>query len=59
MKLETAKGALARANCRVGKVGRAYSKIKKDRVISQQPKFGGARQGGAKVNLLISRGPRR
>jgi hypothetical protein len=48
---------LARVNCRLGKIGRAYSKsVKKGRVISQKPKFGAVRPGGAKVNLVISRG---
>ena len=58
--LDQARRTLARVNCRVGSVSRAYSKrIKRGLVISQKPKFGTVRRGGAKVNLVISRGPRR
>jgi hypothetical protein len=59
MTLATAKRALARINCRVGKVSWAYSKVRKGRVISQKPKFGAVRPGGSKVNLVLSRGRRR
>jgi hypothetical protein len=52
-----AKRKLARVNCRVGTVSRSYSKwIKKGRVISQKPRFGAVRPGGAKVNLVVSLG---
>jgi hypothetical protein len=55
--LPGAKRAIARAGCRVGKIRRAYSKIvKRDRVISQKPRFGTVLPKGGKVNLLISRG---
>ena len=54
--LPAAKRTIARANCRVGKVRRAYSRIKKGRVISQKPKFGAVLRGGGKVNLVVSRG---
>ena len=58
--LAAAKRTLARVNCRLGKVSRAYSKIvKKGRVISQKPKFGAVRPGGAKVNLVVSLGGKR
>ncbi len=48
--LPAARRTIARANCRVGKIRRAYSKsIAKGRVISQKPRFGtvlpGWRQG--------------
>jgi hypothetical protein len=60
MTLAAAKGKLARANCRVGKVTRAYSKrVKKGRVISQKPKFGTVRRAGAKVALVVSLGRQR
>lgn len=59
MTAAAAKQTLARANCRVGKIRRAHSRMKKGRVISQRPKFGAVLQGGAKVNLVISRGRRR
>jgi beta-lactam-binding protein with PASTA domain len=49
-----------RANCRVGKVRRAYSKIvKRGRVISQKPGFGAVLPKGAKVTLVVSKGRRR
>ena len=39
--LPAAKRTIARANCRVGKIRRAYSKtVKRGRVISQKPRFG-------------------
>jgi hypothetical protein len=57
MTLPTAKRTIARANCRVGKIRRVYSKIvKKGRVISQKPKPGTVLPTGSKVNLVLSRG---
>jgi FG-GAP-like repeat/PASTA domain/FG-GAP repeat len=68
-RLPTARRTIARANCRVGTIRRAYSKdvtlphppwfvpaIKRGRVISQMPKFGAVLPGGGKVNLVVSRG---
>jgi FG-GAP-like repeat/PASTA domain len=59
--LQAAKPTLARVNCRVGKVSRAYSHstLKKGCVISQKPKFGAVLRKGGKVNLVISRGRRK
>jgi beta-lactam-binding protein with PASTA domain len=58
--LQTAKRTIARANCRVGRVRRAYLKrVERGRVISQKPSFGAVLRAGAKVNLVVSRGPRR
>jgi hypothetical protein len=55
--VRAAKRTVARANCRVGKIRRAYSKsVKRGRVISQKPTFGAVLQGGGKVNLVVSRG---
>jgi len=55
--LSAAKRTIARANCRVGKISRAYSKkIKRGRVISQKPRFGAVLPGDGKVNLVVSRG---
>ena len=54
--LVAAKGALSKAHCRVGKVTRKYSKVRKGRVISQRPTTGQQRPAGAKVNLAISKG---
>ena len=59
MTLAAARLLLARVNCRVGKVRRVHSRrVKKGRVISQKPAFGAVRPGGAKVNLVVSRGRR-
>jgi hypothetical protein len=60
MTLSAAKDTLARINCRVGKVSRAYSRsIKRGRVISQKPGFGAVLPKGTKVNLVVSRGRKR
>ena len=55
--LRAAKRTIARANCRVRKIRRAYSKtIMRGRVISQKPTFGTVLPGGGKVNLVVSLG---
>jgi FG-GAP-like repeat/PASTA domain/FG-GAP repeat len=58
MTLAAAKRTIARANCRVGEIRRAYSRVKRGRVISQKPKFGAVLPGGSKVDLVVSRGRR-
>jgi hypothetical protein len=59
MRLAAAKARLRRVSCRIGKVGRAHSKVWAALVISQKPKFGAVLRGGGKVNVVISRGRRR
>jgi hypothetical protein len=55
--LPDARRAIARANCRLGKVHHAYSRrVKRGRVISQRPKPGTVLPKGGKVNLVVSRG---
>src|SRR6266511_4222973 len=54
--LPAAKRTIVRANCRVGKIRRAYSRLKKGCVISEKPKPGTVLPNGAKVNLVVSRG---
>jgi hypothetical protein len=56
--LPAARRAIVRANCRVGKIRRAYSRATTGRVISQKPGFGAVLPGGGKVNLVVSRGRR-
>ena len=57
--LPDARRAIARANCRLGKIRRAYSRrVKRGRVISQRPKAGTVLRNGGKVNLVVSRGRR-
>jgi beta-lactam-binding protein with PASTA domain len=60
MTVAAAKQRLGLANCRVGKVTRAYEKgVARGRVISQRPSFGAVLPGGARVNLVVSRGKKR
>ena len=55
-----AKRTLVRADCRVGQVRRAFSKVlKKGRVVSQKPWWGAVLAKGGKVNVVVSRGRRR
>jgi hypothetical protein len=58
--LPTAKREITRARCRVGKVTRAYSEYPgKGNVISEKPSFGAVLRIGSRVDLLVSRGPKR
>jgi hypothetical protein len=55
-----AKRTIARVNCRVGKIRRAYSKtVRRGRVISQEPGPATVLPNGGKVTLLVSRGRKR
>jgi uncharacterized repeat protein (TIGR01451 family) len=57
--LPAAKQAIARSHCRTGKVARRYSKkVKEGRVISQAPRPRARLPHLAKVNLVVSRGPK-
>jgi hypothetical protein len=57
--LAAANRRLGRANCHVGKITRVYRKsVARGRVISQKPRFGAVLRGGAKVDLVVSRGKR-
>jgi hypothetical protein len=56
--LPVAKRTLARANCRVGKIRRAYSRLKRGRVIREKPRAGTVLPKGSKVNLVVSLGRR-
>lgn len=58
LRLPLARRALARANCRVGSVRRAYSPAENGYVIRQKPQVGAVLPGGGRVNLVVSRGPR-
>jgi beta-lactam-binding protein with PASTA domain len=57
-KLAAAKSALTQAHCRVGRVTKKFSKVKKGRVISQRPKPGTNLPAGGKVKLVVSKGRR-
>ena len=55
--LGTARTAISRGHCRLGKLTKKYSaKVKKNRVISESPAAGRHLANGAKVNLVVSRG---
>lgn len=57
--VENAKRMLARANCRLGKIRRAYSRrVEKGLVLSQKPMPGTVLPKLGKVDLRVSRGPR-
>jgi uncharacterized delta-60 repeat protein len=59
-KLAAARSRLVQANCRLGKVKRAYSRtVGKGRVISQRPRVGARLAELATVDLVVSRGRRR
>jgi hypothetical protein len=56
--LAAAKRAIKSRHCRVGTIKRATSRtVKKGHVISQKPRPGRRLRHGAKVNLVVSKGP--
>jgi hypothetical protein len=57
--LKKARAKLAKARCRLGKVTRKASSLKKKgRVLSQRPKPGKSLKSGSKVNVTVGRGRR-
>jgi beta-lactam-binding protein with PASTA domain len=59
VKLSAAKLTLKKAHCVTGSVSRAYSsKTKRGRVSAQSRKAGAVLAANAKVNLVVSRGPK-
>ena len=57
--LANAKLGINRHGCSVGKITHAFSnKVKKGRVLSQNPQVGWHREHGAKIDLIISKGRR-
>jgi len=54
--LSTAKTELKAAHCGIGKIVRVYSKVKKGRVVAQNPKHGKHLKAGARVALTVSKG---
>jgi hypothetical protein len=57
--LSAARRTIARANCRVGKIRRAYSRAgTKDHVISQKPRFGAVLPANSRVSLVVGLGRR-
>ena len=59
-RVASAKMTIAKRHCRAGKVGHAYSrKHKQGLVISQSRRPGRVLSAGSKIDLVVSRGPRR
>jgi hypothetical protein len=60
LKLRTARAKIARAHCHVGKITRRFSSLrKKGKVLAQKPRAGRRLTVGARVNLVVGKGPRR
>jgi PASTA domain len=58
--VSAAKQAIARTNCRLGKIRGAYShRVKAGRVISERPRSGTVVPKGSRVDLVVSRGRKR
>lgn len=58
--LTVANKRITRAGCRTGRIARAYSSaVKRGRVAAQKPRAGSRVARGTRVNLVVSRGPRR
>ncbi len=55
-KLATARTAIRRARCSVGRIRRARSRRAKGRVVGQSPRAGRRVRDGTRVNLVVSRG---
>ncbi len=53
------KAKLFRSGCRVGRIRYAYSRFPRGVVLSESPAWGAVLRKGAKVNLVVSLGPRR
>jgi hypothetical protein len=54
-----ARRKLARVNCRVGRLRRIHSRMRAGLVLGTKPRFGGEYRGGKRVDLIVSRGPKR
>ena len=60
LRLPAAKRKIVRARCRVGRVTKAVSSVRKrGRVVAQSPRAGRRFARGRKVNLKVGRGPTR
>jgi PASTA domain len=56
----TARKAIRRAGCAVGRIRKSYSgSVRSGRVVAQSPRPGSRRAAGAKVSLVLSQGKRR
>jgi beta-lactam-binding protein with PASTA domain len=58
--LRKAKARLVARHCRVGRVTKRFSTVRKrGRVVAQKPRSGRRLKTGARVNLVLGKGPRR
>jgi beta-lactam-binding protein with PASTA domain len=58
--LRKARRRIVARHCRVGKITRKFSSLrKKGRVLSQRPRAGKTLPAGSTVNLKVGKGPRR
>jgi beta-lactam-binding protein with PASTA domain len=60
MSLAKARTKIRRAHCSVGRINKKFSpRAKKGKVLVQGPKRGTRLRTGARVNLVVGKGPRR
>jgi beta-lactam-binding protein with PASTA domain len=58
--LAKATARISKAHCRVGKITRAFSRSKKrGKVLGEKPNPGNRLGNGAKVKLIVGKGPRK
>ena len=57
--LTKARSLLHRAHCTLGAVSHAHSKLRRGLIVSQRPHAHASRSHGAKVSVVVSKGPRR
>jgi beta-lactam-binding protein with PASTA domain len=56
--LRAAKKNIRKAHCRTGKTSRRYSMLARGHLVSQRPRAKRQLHGGAKVDLVVSKGRR-
>jgi serine/threonine-protein kinase len=57
--LAKARARIRKADCRVGKVTKAFSSARRrGRVVAEKPKPGTTLPGGARIDLTLGKGPR-
>ena len=56
--VRAAREALSEAGCRLGRVDRAYSRVRAGRIVRQSAAVGARRIWHAPISIVVSRGPR-
>lgn len=60
MKLKRAKAKIAGHHCRLGRVSKKSSTVRKTgKVLAQAPRPGRRLKHGARINLVLGKGPRK